>query len=636
MIGRSMPTPFVGETLFSFISRVYLRGSFKSPSHLLHEIGVLSSRSLASPFGGHWLPGMHRAFPELQAVLSRGDAVWRHTIAPLLLAFSEGCNAQDRRTGFEMVAWNHGGWRAAPRSSSSVGPEGMRLCAACCEQDIRDVGVPYWHREHQSRLVTLCWRHGTRLKVHLPGIGKGYGLDLPSPDTDGESLTEVIASGTVRADLEQRVARMVVAVLDAPEWSEPALVHRNLTDAASTCGLLNRGRPSWKKIWALMVNAYGEDYLESVGLPTRYTIGVAKRYVRPFWAGIRRLDAAVVILVAAALDVDSKFLCGGVRRNRLGMSQDDRQGDCLESDPSEELEHVLVSSGYVLDRAKKTLGINRHRLVQRIIRAGIKCPVVQGANAKFSEKEIREMIKMLREGTPRDEIQGRYFCNSSFLDQLAIYDPSLRHDAKRSRHERTRAENRKAVMRLVGTTTNVRRDSLWRSLPGPMSFLDRHDKSWLRDVLDKLPRQSGAVRPPPSAGRGKADDDEFDRSTLARLQSVRLELETLTPPRRVTATLAFRLAGVPLTVFEKLGAGRMPQTEAHLREIAEPEDAYVRRKLRYAMQQVAATRNTLTATSLRLASGFIPEKLDEYRHLIVELAEEAGLPINARTTRWAA
>ena len=632
----SCPIPFEGETLFSIIARFFLRGAFKSAHGVARRLGLSSCRPLVSPLGGGYLSNLTQAFPEFVPVLDLEVAVWRHSTSPLLLAFSKGCNDVGRRSEFTKVAIKRGGWASAPHSSALLVPDGMRFCTECCESDIRNVGVPYWHREHQVKIVTHCWRHGDRLKEFVPGIGRGHKLDVPAFETYGEDAIEVSIPDPMRDGLGVRVANAVAHVLNAPEWSEPELVREIFLQACDHLGLLHRRHGAMEKIWHFMLENYGGDFFAALGLPVSYTQGVVKRFMTPIRAGNERLDPGVIILMACALGLDNQHLCGvpvatestnSSRTIGLPRVVSDRIGD------DEELRSVLVKSDYILGRAKDALGISRHQLIKRIVEAGIQCPIVQGGNAKLSETEIREMIELVRIGAPREQIMKRFSCKSSLIDQVFIYDSSLREDAKKARHEVIRMENRDAVIACIKSNKGMARVSLREMLPGPMSFLERNDKAWLDSIWKDIPRQMRGVRVA-SAGRARVDDDEFDKQVVEKLRTVKERGRALIPPRRVTSTLAFRMAGISLSTFVRLGAGRMPRTEVFLQEIAESESEYVTRKLKYAFQKLTANRSTVTAKSLRLASGFPERKLEEYRDLVHQLAEEAGMPFSSRTARW--
>ena len=591
---------------------------------------------LVSPLGGSFLSRIFQSFPEFGPVLDLETAVLHHTTAPLLLAFSEGCNDPKKRAEFVQAVGTRGGWLGAPRSSQLIHTDGLRFCVECGEQDIRDVGVPYWHREHQVKIVTHCWRHGVRLKEIRRQIGKQQALDVPPIDVSDAAVDEVSVPAPVREELSLRIALAVAMVLDSPQWSEPPRIRQMFLESAGSRGLLHHGHPSRERIWRCMDEAYGEGFLHAMGLPTRYSPGVVKRYVAPFRASKVRFDPGIVILMAAALGIEAEKLCQpSVLQCKTPVRHEEGWGDNHEdrSKADKELEEALIANDYIIGRTAAALGIHRGQLVRRILLAGITCKIALSPNARFSEVEIREMIELLREGVSRTDVEQKFSCNSTFLDEIAIYDASLREDAKKARHEQKKIENREVVMKFIRETEGVSRAMLREELPGPMSFLQRADMPWLRSTLNALPKQLARVQVP-SAGRGRVNDDEFDGKILEKLEAVRERLFELIRPRRVTASLAFRLAEIPPNVFDRVSSGRMPRTGAFLKAVTESEEDYTQRKLRYAFQQLAATRATVTATSLRLASGFTPEKLKRHLDLIHQLVDETGMPFSSRAASW--
>jgi len=58
-----------------------------------------------------------------------------------------------------------------------------RFCAHCVRQDASELGMPYWHRAHQIRGVTVCHIHGAGLVISCPRCGSSPAreLDLSLP-----------------------------------------------------------------------------------------------------------------------------------------------------------------------------------------------------------------------------------------------------------------------------------------------------------------------------------------------------------------------------------------------------------------------------------------------------------------------
>lgn len=636
MTAWSCPVPFEGETLFSIIARVYLRGAFKSPLQVLARVGVNRSQHLITPFGGSYLSILFEAFPELMSVLTMEDAVWLHTTSPLLQAFSEGCNNPGRRATFTKSVAERGGWHGAPRSSFLLCPEGLRFCVECGVQDLQEVGVSYWHREHQVKIVTRCWRHGTRLKELRKSIGTGYPLDVPPMSMQAELAEEVAIGDPSMEGIGTQVALAISRVLSSSECAEPQRVQRLFFEAAHKEGLLHRRSPAYKRIWKLMEDVYGKSFLAALGMPTDYSRGAVKRFAAPFRASSKRLDPAIIVMMAVALKINIDEICKA--SDSIDPLTDNLQnkpdGVSIEEEVIDiELENALKSNGYILNRVKLALGITRQQLIMRIIAARITCPIIQGVTAKHSESEIRAMMELVRSGVPREKLQEQFSCSNSIIDQLHIYDPSLRQAAKLSRFEAIKKQNRDAVLQLIKEIPGLTRAQLRNSLPGPVSHLDRNDREWLSARLSGLPIVRHRFRSK-KAGRGRVDDKILDCETCAKVEAVKQEAFDLVPPRRVTARMLFSLAKIPEAIFSKLSADRLPMTAMLLEKMLETQEAYDHRKLRYALQQVAMSRNTVTATSLRLASGFTPEKLARYREFVHQEAQKMQTPFSSRAAKW--
>lgn len=622
----SLPIPLPGETVYGFMARVCLRSGARSWATLLRRMGIRNRAALDSPLGVGIGPLFH-ACPDLTKALTPDAMVWNHTICPLYIAFSRNHRTALQRAAFSHTVVERGGWAASPRHPSALRPEGLRVCSDCQCDDVRKFGVAYWHREHQIGPVAYCWRHGTLLKEYRRSVGVGLELELPGYGRYAHAPLDIAAPIILTPELGRRVAVAFASLLDRRDGVDPDGLQSALFQAAHKTGLLSRSKPSWLKTWQLMLGTFGSNYLQYIHCPTTYSTHRASRYVRALQVG-KAVDPVVTVLLAVAFDVSWEQ--AGSPRSVLPIetSQTDTQPV-----HDVELSEALSSAGYVLHRAKLALGVTRNQLRQRIVRAGLTCPIVFGRNAKFDEATVRSMIEQLKQGVPRSVVQQKYFCSSDFMDQLAIYDPQLRTVMKSNRREQARTANKEAVTRFIADHRELNRQLLWAMLPGPMSHLVRHDLTWLRTQLARLtPCERSA--PGRAAGRGRLEDSELDRETEVKLRRGLACIETLVPPRRRTVTLALRLSGLPLSLFAKLRAGRLPRCEALLVGIEESAEDFIERKLDYAFAQLARQRHTVTALAVRRASGLPEPKLRAHRGLVRRVADRYGMPLSSRAAGW--
>ena len=89
---------------------------------------------------------------------------------------------------------------------------GCKYCPICCIQDKRTYGEPYWHREHQIPLLTICLRHRCRLHVAEGSISWWSQKLLP--------LSDIPIVSNANFDInqwEEEVAMCIMDYLTLPE-----------------------------------------------------------------------------------------------------------------------------------------------------------------------------------------------------------------------------------------------------------------------------------------------------------------------------------------------------------------------------------------------------------------------------------
>lgn len=608
------------------MARIVMRTGTRSINNLLRRMEINHRTALSSPFGTG-LGSLLKAFPNIAGIITGHNLVWNHTICPIAVCFSENHRSAEQRSAWTEDILERNSWMTGPRVCSRLKPVGLRCCIECEQEDIRNFGLAYWHREHQIFPVAYCWRHGCRLLEYCWQPGLGLTLELPGYGRYSLPGVPVDVPETANLDMAVELARTFAHMLVPDDGIDPVDVRSRLLQAVVSCGFGYRRRLCLSRLWDRIQVVYGAEYLKHLGFSTSYTQARASSFFSSAFRLDKRNNPVVVALLACALNEP-------VKSNSL-VKNSNCQGSDSEvkwtRDPA--LETVLKSSGYILNRAGTTLGINRSQLIKRIIASGIRCPVAFGSNAKFSEEEVRAMIAMLKEGASRTSVRGKFGCTSSFMDQLAIYDLELREATRRHRFAAKCREHRATVRQFQTKYPNALRMEMRRALPGPISFLSRHDLIWLQQQFLKCP---GSVRPMPgpSAGRGRVDDDLLDSQIAEKLRVAIDQVAAMQPPRMITTTLALRVAGLSLALFIKLRACRLPQSEAILIERTESPEAFTNRKLEAVFLGLAKTPRSLTVQILCRTSGFLPSKIRQHRRAIRLLAERHGLKFSPHAAGW--
>ena len=279
------------------------------------------------------------------------------------------------------------------------------------------------------------------------------------------------------------------------------------------------------------------------------------------------------------------------------------------------------------------LGVSTHALARELRKERSSFPIVVGATARCDAQMIRNVTESLRSGLTRAEVLAKYNVQESAIDVAHLLSPDLKKETARRRTEKTLAANRAAVTTWLSKREAASRTELRAALPGPISFLWRHDRAWIRGQFNSIPIRPRGGAQPPKAGRGRIDDADYDSEVAAAVRGALPAVQNLEPPRRITATLALQVSGVSLSAFERIAQGRMPKTKALLDGTVESLDAFVVRKLEYAFRRLSQERDTVTMIALRLRSGLTEKRLIQFSSLVRQEAEKWGMPISRRSAR---
>lgn len=590
-----------------------------------------SRRALSSPYG----PGtanLFRAFPKLSALVRPEDLIWNHTTSPLLVAFSGRVTSESDRGAFCSAVLQSDAWRQGGRSCRCLRPRGLRECPTCREEDIRAYGVAYWHREHQVRPVSRCWRHDVPLLEHVWCPGMGFELELPGFGRYAVDAPVVNMPSMSSSGLDLWMAKAVASVLAAPSTSD---VHARqlLVSEAAEAGLYAHGVPQLKKIHDLMLEKVGVPYLKSLGYSTEYSPNRGARFARPLTRRKLALDPALTLLLAAPLGLHHDALVSPLKPHRAVQRAARPPVHVLPVDRDERtrIKEALEASGYVLSRAAASLGVSWSVLTTMIGKHGIVCPIVTGANAKFDKATIENMILAMKCGETWASLKKRFGCGDHHLGTLKIYDATLLEAAATAQRQHLIEAYRRAVAHALASHPRPSREEIRTRLVTEVSYLDHHDRTWLRSQLDQIPRRR---RVPSEPRRDFVSDQALDRVTVAALHRAVGQATALQPPRQLTRALLLQLGNISASIYPKLTASRLPETCALLAANEEPSDSYFVRRIEYALTLLAGEARPVTLIRLRRASGLTEPKIVENKALVRRLVAASGLPVSPKAVVW--
>lgn len=153
----AFPIPMPDEALLSVIQRAVLLDTAATERRAAKRLFKSSSLQFCSPF-----PSCIPAIAELSD-MTGNYWIQHHTILPVFRALTPAARYID---AYQSLL--NGKGDAVFKSLSLIANRqcntgAMRFCSECAEEDIKEVGLAYWHVEHQLPGTFVCSKHNIRL-----------------------------------------------------------------------------------------------------------------------------------------------------------------------------------------------------------------------------------------------------------------------------------------------------------------------------------------------------------------------------------------------------------------------------------------------------------------------------------------
>lgn len=151
-----LPVPYSDELLYSVLTRYHLRSNNTSPKWTLRE--VFGTENVIPTID---LPSHLCALSERSENLGIpvDDWIERHTLFPFYGPFLPKNRANRLRQLMKSLNGSGIHTLAGITASTVERNSDLLLCPSCYEDDIQQLGEPYWHRIHQLPGVWICPIH---------------------------------------------------------------------------------------------------------------------------------------------------------------------------------------------------------------------------------------------------------------------------------------------------------------------------------------------------------------------------------------------------------------------------------------------------------------------------------------------
>jgi hypothetical protein len=584
-----LPPLYSDELLYSLLARVYWLTCSESPKQTLDELfgnryvraGVALQANLAS-LCSH-LPLQRKLTPER---LTRDG-----TLFPYLTAF-EPPEVQE----WTLMMLTEGNAEAVYVRLGLVAgvvrcPTFLRYCLACRAEMLTVLGELYWKRVHQLPGLLVCPQHGVPLansmvcpaainqhefiaadEVNCPPDPPqpAWGLDQPAM-----KLLQDIAQASAAILADPPLARPFVAW---GEYYRAALVLRGFGKGISNIdqeSLLEAYQTHFGSIFSILPEAAPDRWLE--GMTRKH-----RKAVAPLRHVLLRL-----LLDAIPLSTGSRLLdCGPWPcRNPLA----DHHGQPVVTDC-----HTHIEGG-------KTIGVFRCSCGYAFSQAaepGSRGRILDRGPA-FSVR-LRELLSI---GTGLRATARALSVDTNTIRHYVNKPPTLDGESIRARWSAAHSD-----------APELSRKQLRSRLPAEYAWLYRHDHDWLESHPPYPMHRLG--------GKQRRDWPTIDATMAAELRQCAAQMRAEAPPIPITRAALERTLGKPAWLDTRLK--KLPTCAVALNELTEPLEAFQRRRIAWAVEELHRLGKPVLIWRLRRVAG-LPEHCAPSVEAALQAAEKREL-----------
>lgn len=558
--------------------------------------------------------------------------VENHTLVPVYAAF---CADEERMAIVQAVAL---GKTANPAASlgltttEAYDAKTYKFCRKCILEDWAN-GFPVSYREHQASFVRVCAKHKDPLV---------YGCEVCFARMNSagrwEMAGECGCSGAFfrwdALDSTEQGSSSWLWMAQQVRWlcrSRPSsqvgaakVLHQRL---AQTFGYGGGIRP--RLVHDGLVEVFGTAFLSAIGLGPPSTSTQSSWPSRLFTSGRKPVNLIKLLALTRLVckDVSSLFtttpqvMLPEVPRSAVGYSlaRDKR----MVRDKST-LEAALQRCNFRLSVAARALGTNSFVLAAELAAARIRVPLSSAQVARLGVECIQDVQCGFRAGDQKIVIRRRHGLSEWSLLLIELDEPGLADAHRQAVVDRQRAVHRKTLSEWLSAQPSATRAEIAANLPTSLEWLRDFDQEWLAATLPEKKTGTICAAVPRSSRKDWGLRDEvFERDLRDRVQEFgRMELKP------VHRTKSFLLKELGLLDYQ---LSKLPATTKAMDEFVETRDAFLMRRLEWAMREYAKLKVPLSMNRFRRVAALPATTIEQHVDVVKTLARRVGVSVSARS-----
>lgn len=626
------PSPADGEIVFSLLCR-YSKRSGLPDTHILRELtGQRWATSLLSPLPGY-LRQLSQRIPHGHSWRSPSLIALSHTALPYFTYFD---SQRDRHLCQQRLANCNSSQPLAMAlgltSYRRTIPTHPRYCLACVQEDRDTLGFSCFRREHQLPGVLVCVRHGSTLAHGCTTCGT-YPINDRALSMAGKCLCEgditPLPIETVLPDEGEPLLWLAreSAFLVNSAGTRVGNIRERLRIRALEQGLGRGSLLDYNKLADAIAKRFGRETLQLLMTPAWENDRPAA-WVRRLLCGQpdpqKRSPTLFFLLFIGTLSKSveefeqtrdgltaTKATAGISLQSSLGKPAPEAWRPAW----SHELHYHLQNGKCGLPGISKRLGVSTYRLIEEIRRNGWRVPLSPQTRKKLGEETIGDIRNDLRQGKEKTEIMRRLGSSEWALTLIELDEPGINATFRNAARLNTREVNRNRLRQYLSKKPAANRTDVLNDLPGVYDYLIKNDKAWF---YEQLPKRKVA---PPAPRGNRVDWTLLDHKKAIEIASVfDAMLGAESKPVHATATAALKRVGL-LRKYHNYPE-KFPRVAKILQHRLEERPQFVRRRLAWAVEQMAEAGAPISINKLRRVAALPAHVLREHRQEVIDLSEK--------------
>ena len=431
------------------------------------------------------------------------------------------------------------------------------------------------------------------------------------------------------------LSRQVSTLLATPIPSAPIAAHLFTTLKNSGFAATRGGLDPSSMIEALL-DCFGEALLRELGVGSWYESSPRKHrpgrvLTRSAIDGRRIPNVLHMLLLTRLVTADIATLQNPIASNSLQRM--DRQPTGYgrrASSVRESIDKQAVVSALEVAKGKFTvaaqhLGVHSQALASDMRRHGLRLPLPPNTAKRLGATRIAAVRDALKQGIPKNDIAQQYAISAWALLLIELDQPELGAAHREATVARQRDKHRNALLSFLHGNPKGTRYAFTLQHTGAYDWLREYDRAWLDEHLpDPAPGARKETR------KARKDWHQLDLVAAAVVRrTAHEELAQSDRPTRLTRTRLLSAAGA-LSAMSRDTQHRHPSATAEAAHLAETREQFLRRTIRWALNQYAKQHVAISINQLRRVARLPPGQLIEQRDYVIELAAELGLLFDAR------